>query len=136
MIRVADRTRGQRLGFHLKVDFRIAIGGFERDVAEPRADGVDVHARAEQVDRGRVPHRMRTDSLRGERGQPPGRPGDGPLDNGVDAESRQGVTAHIEKHRRLGGAIQTIAEALAEDLRGMVPQRTETGLSSVPRDTD
>ena len=46
----------QSLRLHLKVDFCIAIRRLERDVAEPRADGVDIDARAEQVYGGGVTH--------------------------------------------------------------------------------
>jgi hypothetical protein len=105
-----DRTRCQCLGFHLDVDFGIAVGGFERNVTEPRADGVDVHAGAEQVYGRRVPHRMGADSLRVERGHPCGSPSDRTFDDCVNAEPRQGLTAHVEKHRGLSWAIQTIAE--------------------------
>lgn len=49
-MRVAeDRARRQSLGLHLEIDFGISIGRGERDVTEPRADGVGVHARAEEV---------------------------------------------------------------------------------------
>ena len=48
MIVADDRARRQCLGLHLEVDFGIAVGGCERDVTEPRADGVDIHAGAEQ----------------------------------------------------------------------------------------
>ena len=52
---VAWSTRLQCLGLHGKIDLRIAIGGLQGDVAQPRSYGVDVDPGAQQMDRGRVP---------------------------------------------------------------------------------
>jgi hypothetical protein len=47
-------TRGKHLGLCLQIHFGIDVGGVDRDVAQPRADRVDVHARTQQVRRGCV----------------------------------------------------------------------------------
>jgi hypothetical protein len=38
-------TQTKSFGFHLEVRFRVDVGGVDGDVAEPRADGVDVDAK-------------------------------------------------------------------------------------------
>ena len=50
--RIGDLALRQRLGLHFQIDFGVNIGRVERDMPEPGADGIDVHASAEQV-RGR-----------------------------------------------------------------------------------
>ena len=49
---VGNLAFGQSPGFHLEIDFCIDVGRVERNMAEPSANGVDVHAGTEQV-RGR-----------------------------------------------------------------------------------
>ena len=56
-----DLTLCQSLGFHLQIDFRVDVGRVERNMAEPRANGVDVHAGAEQVRGRRMTNRVRAD---------------------------------------------------------------------------
>jgi hypothetical protein len=51
----ADLTLAESFGFRLQIDFRVEVGSAQRHVPEPPADGVDVHASAEQVGRCRVP---------------------------------------------------------------------------------
>ncbi len=51
-------------GFHFQIHFRIHLSCVERNVAQPRANRVDVHAGAQQMCRCRVPQRVWTDSLR------------------------------------------------------------------------
>ena len=47
--------------FSLEVDLRIDVGGIDGDVTEPRSDGVDVNAGAEQVRGCRMPDGVRAD---------------------------------------------------------------------------
>ena len=49
-IAIADCASLERLGFHFEVDLGVSVRRFERDVAKPRADGVDVDAGTQQVD--------------------------------------------------------------------------------------
>lgn len=51
-----DRAGRKCLGLGGEVDLGIDVRGFDRDVAKPRADGVDIDAGPEQVGRGRVPN--------------------------------------------------------------------------------
>ena len=39
----------EHLRFVVQIDFGIDVGGIDGDVSEPGADGVDVHAGAQQV---------------------------------------------------------------------------------------
>src|SRR5439155_12763325 len=55
-----DGAGRERPGLGGEVDLSIDIGRFDGDMAEPRADGVDVDARAEQVRGSRVPQRILT----------------------------------------------------------------------------
>ena len=51
----------EHFGFTLQVDFGVDVGGVDRDVAEPRADGVDVDAGAQQMRGGCVPDGVRAE---------------------------------------------------------------------------
>lgn len=48
-------AHAERLCFHIEVRLGVDIGGVERDMPQPRTDGVDVHSGAQQVRCGRVP---------------------------------------------------------------------------------
>jgi hypothetical protein len=50
-----DRAFLEGLRFGRQIDLGINVGRVDRDVPQPRADGVDVDAGAQQVGRGRVP---------------------------------------------------------------------------------
>lgn len=60
---IAGVTRGQRLGFHLQINFGIDVGRIDGDVAEPRADGIDVHTGAKEMSGRRVADSMWADAL-------------------------------------------------------------------------
>jgi len=47
LVCIGNFTRCQGLGFHLQIGFCVDIGRVERNMPEPRANGVDVHAGAE-----------------------------------------------------------------------------------------
>ena len=51
----------QSLGLPLQIDFCIDVGRVQRNMAEPRANGVEVHAGAEQVRGRRMANRVRAD---------------------------------------------------------------------------
>ena len=42
------------LGFHLKIGFSVDVGGINRDVAQPGADGVDIYSGLQKMCGGRV----------------------------------------------------------------------------------
>jgi hypothetical protein len=77
-----------------------------------------------------------TDALGLERGHPCGRPSNETFNDRINAEPRQALTPHVQKHWGFRGAIQTIIEEFAEDLRGMVPQGAKTRPSSFPQDAN
>ena len=82
-----DRAEGQRLGLHLQVGFGVDVGRAEGDMAEPGADGVDVHAGAEQVRRRGVPEGVWTDAFSRERRHHFRRHEYMAFDDGMDAET-------------------------------------------------
>ena len=53
--------RPRALAFISKIGFGVDVGGIDRDMAEPCADGVDVDAGAEKMRSGRVADGMRAD---------------------------------------------------------------------------
>jgi hypothetical protein len=53
--RIRNRALVQRLGFHREIDLGVDVGGVDGDMAEPSADRVDVDARPQQMDGGRMP---------------------------------------------------------------------------------
>jgi hypothetical protein len=46
-----DLASRERLGLHLQIHFRINVRGIERNVTQPGADGVNVHASTEKMGR-------------------------------------------------------------------------------------
>ena len=58
-----DVDARQCLRLHLEINLCVDIGRIHRDMAEPRADRVDVNACSEKVNRGCMPQRVRTDAL-------------------------------------------------------------------------
>ena len=71
-------------------------------MAEPRANGVDVHPSAEQVRCRRMPaNRVRADPFCRQRGHFDLDLADVAFDQGVNAETSNGMTAAIEKNARL-----------------------------------
>ena len=83
-----------------------------------------------------MPHRVGTDALRLERRHPRGRPSDEAFNDGINAEPGQALTSHVQKYWDFRRAIETITEEFAENLRGMVPQRAQTHLSSFSQDAN
>jgi hypothetical protein len=51
---VVDLALRQGFRLHFQVDFRIDVGRVQRNMAEPRTNGIDVYAGAEQVCRRRM----------------------------------------------------------------------------------
>src|SRR5712691_954633 len=111
-----DKTRSPSTMYFMIGSFSPFIGAIERaNYAESQSmirgkTWPDCQPTRHSPGPGIVPHRMGADSLRVERGHPCGSPGDRAFDDRVNAEPRQGLTAHVEKHRRLRWAIQTTAE--------------------------
>ena len=86
-----------RLG--VQIDFSVDICGVDRHVTEPSTYRVDVHARTQQMGRGRVTNRMRADSLGAQRGKSRRYLADIALHQRMNAESGHGLTAPIQKDR-------------------------------------
>ena len=49
-----DGTLRERLGLGVEIDLRVHVGRIDRDMPEPRADGIDVDTSAQEVGRGRM----------------------------------------------------------------------------------
>src|SRR5216683_5786507 len=58
-----DFASRECLGLHFQIDFRINVRGIERNVTQPGADGVNVHAGTEKMGRRCVSNSMRTHTL-------------------------------------------------------------------------
>src|ERR1035437_6883640 len=88
---------------------------------EPSANGVDVHAGAEQVCGRRMPNAVGADPLRSQRGHPDLNLAHIPLDEGVETEACHGVSAAIEEDTGRRGAVR---DETFEFLNRAQPQRT------------
>ena len=50
LVRFPTRITGrQRLRLHLKIDFGVDVGSVDGNMAQPRTNGVDIHARAQEM---------------------------------------------------------------------------------------
>jgi hypothetical protein len=96
-IGAADCTCLQRLRLHLEVDLCVAVRGFERDVAEPGADGVDIDAGTEQVDGSCMPDGVRAHAFLSEGGHRLGHLHHRSCDQGVNAEAGDRTATHGAK---------------------------------------
>src|SRR5262249_36437754 len=124
----------QCFGFHSKIDLRIAIGGLQGNVAQPRPYGVDVDPGAQQMDRGGVTHGMGTHLFAPERWGRPRGFCHRALYQGVHTETRHPLTTDVQEHREVLGACQARTEQTAQDLDRMGPQRAEPDLASFPEE--
>ncbi len=131
---VAWSTCLQCLGFHCKIDLRIAIGGLQGDVAQPRPDGVDVDPGTQQMDRGGVTNGMGTHLFAPERRGRPRGFCNRTLYQGVHTETRHPLTTDVEEHREVLGAFQSRTEQMAQDVDRMGPQRAQPDLASFPEE--
>ena len=108
-----DLAERQRFRFHLEIDFRIDVGGGERDMSQPGANRVDVDAGPQEM-RGRgVPNRVRADAFGGERGYVHLRACDVTLDQRVNPEARNGFAAAIENYQQIIGEVPEAEKASA-----------------------
>jgi len=104
------------------------------NVTEPRADRVDVHAGAKQMDGGRMSERMGAHALRLQRGSRFGGLPHRARDQVVNAEAGHWLTANVAEDQFVSRAIEACAEQLAKNLRGVRPQRTCAGLATLPEE--
>jgi len=95
----------QHLRFAFQIDFGIDVGGVDGDVTEPGADGVDVHAGAEQVRGGGMPNDVRTNAFVRERRACGGSLGNIFADESMNAVAGNSLATVIQKHRRIGRAV-------------------------------
>ena len=56
MVRSKNLAVVQRFGLHFKIDLCIDVGGIERHMAQPRANGVDIHAGPEEMNGRGMPY--------------------------------------------------------------------------------
>jgi len=59
----ADFAARQRLGFHFQIHFGVDVGGVEGHMAQPGADGVDVHSCPQKMRSGGMPDGVWANSL-------------------------------------------------------------------------
>jgi hypothetical protein len=78
-----DFAKSYGIGFQREIYFGIDVGGADRDMAEPGADGIDVHAGENQVASRRVPDHMRGYRSFGQFRHP----GRATLDKAIDSEA-------------------------------------------------
>jgi hypothetical protein len=91
-------AHAERLCFHIKVRLGVDIGGVERDMPQPRTDGVDVYSSAEKVRCGRVVDGVRADILLLHFGHGDCRSSRMACDDVVDAEARQRFRYAAQEH--------------------------------------
>jgi len=126
-----ERRQSPLLG--CEIGLCIDVGGVERYVAEPSADRVDVDPGLQQVRCGRMADHVRADPLAAQlrRGCP--QPRDVALHHCVNAVSRDGLTAAVQKHGCIVGPLTSEATKL---LDGGGPERATALLAALAQDAD
>ena len=119
MVPVGYGTRLQSLGFHFQVHLSVAVGGLQRDVAQPGPDGVDVDPGAEKVHCRGVTNRVRADSLMLKGWGRSRRLGGRTFDQRVNAKTGDPLTTDVEEYRRVVGRGESRAEKDLQDLDGV-----------------
>ena len=95
-------AQAKSLGFHLKVGFGVDVGGVDRDMAEPCADGVDVDAGAKKMRCGGVADGVRADRFLRISGTAVAAVRRISRHDVVDAEACQRLRATIQEHAFFG----------------------------------
>lgn len=85
--------------FPLEVDFCINVGCIDGDVAQPRADGVDVDTRAQEMCGCRMPNGVRADSSAKQGRMRGSSSADVVAEHRVDAMAGNRLAKPIEKDR-------------------------------------
>ncbi len=93
----------------------------QRDVSEPRSNGVNIDTSTEQVHRGGVANGVRTDTLSFERRSPGTGFGGVAFDQSVDPKAGQRLAPLIDENRRMDGVL---TDELLESSHGPGPKRT------------
>jgi len=115
------------LRFHCQVGFSIDISRVHRDVAQPCADRIDVHARAKEVSSRGVPDGMRAYPFLPQGLDLVGCGWEKPLYHRVNTETRHGITIAVDEQASIAGPPVTQWQERGHRL---FPERTETDLSS------
>jgi len=118
-ILLTEGTRVQGLGFHGKIDLRIPVSGFQRDMPQPRSYGVNIDPGAEEMDGRGVPYRMRADVFVPQRWGRASGFGDRPLDERVHTEPRHPLSTDVEEHRAVVSTFASRTEQTAQDVDRM-----------------
>ena len=130
------RTSSQRASLHFQVDFRVAVGGLERDVPEPSPDRVDVHARTQEVNGGGVPQGVWADALSPQGGRRRYRSPDTTFDQRMDAVAGDSLAAAVEEHGCRDGTGEARSEQSPQGRGGPGPERADSGFASLPVQAD
>ena len=128
-IRFRDIAQRHCRGLHLEVDFGIDVGGVDGGMAEPRVDGIDVHAGEHQVTGGRMSQRMW-------RYLPPGQRrhlGRAAPDDRVDAEPGERLPAPVEEDSVICG---TAVDQFDHDALDLQPKGALAHLSTLSMQGD
>ena len=89
----------QHLRFTFQIDFGIDVGGVDGYMTEPGADGVDVHAGAEQVSGGGMPNDVRTNAFVRKRRASGGGLGNIFTDQAMNAVAGDSLSAMVQEYR-------------------------------------
>ena len=115
----------EHLRFALEVYFGVDVGCIDGDMTEPRSDGVDVDAGAEQMCGCRMPDRVRTDGSVQERWIGSCCGADVITKHPVDAVAGNRLAKSVEEDRLFGQAVAGESEQRG---RGDWPEWTTTCL--------
>ena len=107
------------LAFIVKIDLGIPVGGFQRDMTQPRSYGVNIDPGAEEMDGRSVPYRMRADVFVPQRWGRACGFGDRPLDERVQTEPRHPLSTDVEEHRASSAPSTSRTEQDSQDVNGM-----------------
>ena len=125
-------AQAKSFGFHFKISFSVDVGGVDRDVAEPGADGIHVDTCTKKMRRGRVANGVRADSFLVHVRHPAHGGVRMSRHDLMDVEASERLRATIEEHAPL--AIPPGNEILQRHGCGC-PERADTNLALCREDT-
>src|SRR5207247_5115724 len=109
----------------LQVESGIAVGGFYRNMSQPRSNSVDVDPRTQQMAGRGMPQGMWADTFSLKRGHHFKGSSYRAFDEGVDAKASDRLAARIEEDESIGRSFDTPAQQGAQAGRGVRTERTQ-----------
>ncbi len=122
-------TGSQRLGLHLKIDFGINVGGVDRNVSEPRTNGVDVDSCAQEMGCGCVADCVRAGPFPGQRWNLLGAPPRMPFDQRMDSEACHRSTVAVQENKAV---LRPACDQRSQNGHRSRPQGAEPDFSALP----